>query len=621
MTRCSNGFIVKIMMSLFALTAIAMPLSTGAGTMVAYAADGGSVDGVAIAAGSATAELSETAAEAESQKLNALLPLIGSALAAASQERWADASEKIGEAESIWGEVELSSIAGEADVDSAFANAGMLLGDEKVDKDVAKASLTELARAINTYMKAAKGEDGSSDDAGKTAASELLPLAEQLRSEVLAGSWEEANGVYKEINNHWPDIESSIRSDNFAVYGKLETAMSMIRIAIQAEPPRAEQAANQAGSLVELLTDYRDGKLEEEEAPAEKLDAADLIVILDKAARDIESGYYAEAEGQMDEFISSWPLVEGQVRIYSASAYTKVETIMTDVARYLDADPRDTDKAFGVIAELRETLGPLTEDQTYTAWDAGLILLREGLEAILVIAALLAYLRRTDNHAKAVWIWSGVWTGLALSLGVAVLLTNVIAQATAGSAREAMEGITGLVSVVLMITVGNWLHSKSNLKAWNSYIDGKMGSALAKGSLWSLFFVSMLAIMREGAETTIFYVGMAASIDGLQMIIGIVVTLAVLVVLGYAIIRFSSVLPIRPFFLVASGLIYYLVIRFIGESIHSLQVASWIPVHASDSLPTWGFIGAYPTWETTVPQLAVLLVVVGRYAIGRKAAK
>lgn len=252
------------------------------------------------------------------------------------------------------------------------------------------------------------------------------------------------------------------------------------------------------------------------------------------------------------------------------------------------------------------------KETKYTAWDAGMILLREGLEAILVLAALLAYLQRTGNSDKRKWVWSGVWVGLLLSGIMAFVLTYVIAKVAAGSTRESIEGIAGLLSVVLMLTVGNWLHSKSNMKNWNQYIDQRMGSALARGSLWSLFAVSGLAIFREGAETTIFYIGMAPSIEPLQLVLGFGVTFILLIALGFGIIKFSAKLPVRPFFLVASALIYYLVFRFLGESVHSLQVSGWVPSHTMSSWPTIGALGIYPTLETTIPQLIVLVFIIGK---------
>lgn len=544
-----------------------------------------------------------------SSDMDKLLPLVGGALAAASQSDWEQAAGHIKEANERWKQLNVKKSDLSADVDSALAHAILLLVDADSKPDEAKASLSELAKAINKYVKSVQKDD-QAKLTGKEAAKQLLPMATKLLTEIQGEQWVKASADYKTINDNWLTIEPAIRAENFTVYGKLETAMSMIRIALQAEPPRAEQAKTETNAMIQLINDYIAGKIDAASEPAEKLGIADLIAIVDKAAKDIAAGNLNEADGQMQAFISKWPSVEGQVQIRSADAYTKIEIKMTAVSGYLLSSPPVPDKAQLVIAEIREILAPMVEETRYTAWDAGMILLREGLEAILVLAALLAYLKKSGNESKRIWVWSGVWVGLLLSAVMAVLLTYAIAQAAAGSAREAIEGIAGLVSVILMITVGNWLHSKANLRSWNSYIDNKMGSAIARGSLWSLFAVSALAIMREGAETTIFYVGMAPSIDPYQMILGIGITFLLLVAIAFVIIRFSTKLPVRPFFIVASVLIYYLVFRFMGESIHSLQVAAWLPTHALSELPAIGFLGFYPTLETALTQLAVLLVII-----------
>lgn len=161
----------------------------------------------------------------------------------------------------------------------------------------------------------------------------------------------------------------------------------------------------------------------------------------------------------------------------------------------------------------------------------------------------------------------------------------------------------------MMLTVGRWLHGKSSTAAWNKYVDRQMQGALARGNLWTLFFIAALAILREGAETTIFYAGMASAIKPSQLLLGIGSALAILVVLGYAIIALSVRLPIAAFFRAGALLIYYLVFRFLGESIHALQIAGQLPAHTGTGLPSIGWLGLYPTWETAIPQLLMLLFI------------
>ncbi|WP_342562751.1 FTR1 family protein [Paenibacillus sp. FSL R7-0345] len=227
-----------------------------------------------------------------------------------------------------------------------------------------------------------------------------------------------------------------------------------------------------------------------------------------------------------------------------------------------------------------------------------------------MLSALLSYLKREGGPGTQRWIWSGAASGLILSIGLAVLLSYTISQAASGSARELIEGITGLVAVAMMLTIGRWLHSKSNTAAWNQYVGRQVNGALAKGSLWSLFAVALLAVLREGAETTIFYAGMASSIAVSQLLLGIGAALAILIVIGYAIIVLSARLPLAAFFRVASLLIYYLVFRFLGESIHSLQVAGKLPAHVENGLPSVSWLGLFPTWETLLPQILILVFIV-----------
>ncbi|WP_082198555.1 FTR1 family protein [Bacillus sp. FJAT-26390] len=555
----------------------------------------------------------------QAAELDRLLPLVGSALVEVGQGKWEEAAAHVEEAAAKWKQLEPAASKEAAAVDSALAGAAKALSGSADDSDAAKASLSSLAKAFNKYVKSLQPE--TPQLTGQEAAVNMLPLTEQLLASVQAGDWEKAKADYLQLNASWPKVEPAVRADNSSVYGGMETKMSMLRIAVQAEPPRAEQAKTEAAALIQLINDYRDGKVAA--APKDSgLTITDQVEILNQALRDVQQGHFPEASGQMEAFIMQWPAVEGTVRLRSATLYNSIEISMAEVGGYLLSDPPAAGKAEELIGKMLGQLEPMMQETRYTAWDAGMILLREGLEAILVLAALLAYLQRTGNHDKRKWVWSGVWVGLLLSGIMAFVLTYAIAQIAAGSMREAIEGIAGLLSVVLMLTVGNWLHKKSNMNNWNQYIDKQMGSALARGSLWSLFAVSGLAIFREGAETTIFYVGMAPSIDSLQLALGFGVTFVLLLALGFAIIKFSSKLPIRPFFLVASALIYYLVIRFLGESIHSLQVSGWVSSHTAAGLPTIGALGVYPTWETTLPQLAVLAYIIVKVCVTqlRKAA-
>lgn len=547
--------------------------------------------------------------------LETILPLLGGALVDIGRDDHDAVAQALSEAKQQWVKVGAEKSDLTANVNSAFALAEKAVASSEDDADTAKQSLAGLVSAINAYKKSTlQGETIS----GPKAAEGMLSHLEQMLVHIQSEDWSAANADYRQLESVWRKIEQAIRGDNTTVYGTIETNISMLRIALRAEPPRAEQAETDTKGLITYIQDYAAGKLAASSSVESDLQVADLIAVLDQAAADTEAGHAIEAEGQMQSFIRMWPSVEAQVSIRSASVYKNIENEMTEVSGYLLKNPPQFDKAKGLIEEMKSELQPFVVATTYTAWDAGAILLREGLEAILVLSALLAYLKRTGNESKRRWVWAGVWSGLFVSGIMALLLTYFVSKAVSGSTREMIEGIAGLGSVLLMLTVGSWLHGKANMKSWNQYIDRTMGSALKAGSLWSLFGVACLAIAREGAETTIFYIGMAPSIAPSQLALGFGVTFAFLVALGYVIIKFSVRLPIRLFFLTASVLIYYLVFRFLGESIHSLQVARKIPAHNISSMSSVDWLGIYPTWETMIPQLLLLVYIVVQFAVSRR---
>lgn len=549
-----------------------------------------------------------------------LMPAVGSVLVEAGHSEWEQASLDLGELQVLWNSVkeealkENSNSALIADVDTALEDASSKLQDG--GGEAAKKSLTNLAKVVDAYVSAVQNDEPSTIDPNTLTAPQeaqlLLPTAKSTSDSIIQEDWTQARKSYSQFIDEWSHAENIIRADNTVLYSQLETKITLVRVAIQADPPRQDQAKQEMQTLLSLLTDYAQGKAiaSDSNSSTQTYSLEELLNILKEARQETLVGQSTNAVAQMEKFITIWPTVEGEVQISSATTYTRIENETALVTGQLLSNPPKLTESIQIMDKMISELEPIVGDKHYTVWDAALILLREGLEAILVLAALLSYLKRSDNTKGRKWIWSGAATGLVGSAVIALLLIYTISQAASGSTRELFEGITGLVSVVMMLTVGHWLHSKSNTTAWNNYVGTRVDSALARGSLWSLFSVSALAILREGAETTIFYVGMAPSIDLTQLLLGIGIALVILVILGYAIIALSVRLPLRAFFLTATLLIYYLVFRFLGESIHSLQIADKLSAHAVEQLPAISWLGMYPTWETFLSQIVILIFMI-----------
>lgn len=332
----------------------------------------------------------------------------------------------------------------------------------------------------------------------------------------------------------------------------------------------------------------------------------DVAARLDRALARLDANDVPGAAAEMKAFQKDWIDVEGLVKTRSPQAYADIENDMAIAASFLTASPPDPAKARATILKLKGELAPYIDASSYGVFDAAIILLREGLEALLVVAALLAFLVKTGNGAKAVWVWAGGAAGVALSIVVAVIVNVVFAQ-TGGANREVVEGVIGLFAAVMLVYMSYWLHSKSSLGAWQKYIREKSSSAIARNSLLSLALIAFLAVFREGAETVLFYLGIAPSIALGDLALGLALGAGGLAVVGVAMLVFGLRLPIRPFFLAAGILVYYLAFKFIGTGIHALQVAGVVPA-TPGPLPESSFFGLYPTWQTTLPQLALLLL-------------
>lgn len=265
---------------------------------------------------------------------------------------------------------------------------------------------------------------------------------------------------------------------------------------------------------------------------------------------------------------------------------------------------------------------------TSSAGQAFLILIREGLEALLVVAAVIAYLVKSGNKRFAKWIYLGVVAGLAGSGLVAVLFTFLFGGS--GPIQEISEGVCALIATLMLLWTSNWMLNKSSVEAWNNYIRNKTeavvagaqskvesGQGLSLGMVTSLAMLSFLAVFREGAETVIFYESIySMSQDAHDMWVGGLTAAAVLIVI-FLILRFTSVkIPIGPFFLVTSILMAALVVIFAGGGIHALIEGDLIEGTYLSIVPTNDWIGLYPYVETIAAQVIAAIAVVALFVVG-----
>jgi high-affinity iron transporter len=237
-----------------------------------------------------------------------------------------------------------------------------------------------------------------------------------------------------------------------------------------------------------------------------------------------------------------------------------------------------------------------------------LIILREGFEAILVIGAVVTLLVKTGHRERLRAVWTGVGLALLASATTAAVLATALRAIPAS--REVMEGMTMLIAVAVLFSISYWLISRAEAARWQSFIRDKVDRALAHGGGRALTLVAFLAVYREGAETALFFQALFA--EGADIMVplslGIATGTAALAVIFTLFYRYGVRVPMRPFFTVTSGLLYYMAFTFMGRGVRELQEVDVLPLHAIPAFPTVEFLGLYGSWEGLLAQFALLLL-------------
>ncbi|MCX8642186.1 MULTISPECIES: FTR1 family iron permease [unclassified Gilliamella] len=328
----------------------------------------------------------------------------------------------------------------------------------------------------------------------------------------------------------------------------------------------------------------------------------------DRAKERVNNAYFGFYEKHgVERAVMSY--ISGKRGTDTEYQFAKIKRLMTDGA------PNKT-----VRAEIDVLLKMLHEDaneldgKKESGWSillaSFIIIFREGLEAILVIAAISAYLVRSGNLPMVKVVYMSSLFAIFASVLAAIALHSIFD--ISGANQEMIEGVAMLLATVVLFFVSNWMFSKAEAKAWKNYVEGKVQTAVSSGSRFALGFAAFLAVFREGAETILFYQAMLAEAkDHMDMVwYGLAVGCIVLAII-FMLIRFGTMkLPIRPFFIGTSTLMYIMAIAFAGGGVKELQEADIIPVTPVDFVHSIDILGIYPTIETLIPQIFMILVVI-----------
>ncbi|MDO4643243.1 MAG: FTR1 family protein [Cardiobacteriaceae bacterium] len=466
-----------------------------------------------------------------------------------------------------------------------------------------EANLETLSKALYAFEKEQNPVDYV--EKRKTFAKRVMPVYEQLDKAVTAHDMDEVQALYKRFNSTWTVNEKVVRETSLGHYGQIETAMTFLRVAMLADPPNYPEMQKQSQALGAALSDFKAGNvLQAQSISGAPETLPDGIALLEKSLSDLKAGNNSDASQKIAVFIQQWPIFEGDVQTRDGALYTRVESELPVIL-----SKGNTPENIAQLQTLIADLNAIDISANYGILDAALVLLREGLEALLVVMALIAALNAAHQTRAKRWIYAGAALGIVASIAGAMALQLLFPAISAGTNREILEGGVGILAVAMMLFIGAWLHSKSSIAGWKAFVDKQVAQALATGSLISMMLLSFLAVFREGAETILFYVGMLPRITTGDLLLGIVLALALLAVIAVLMNKGSMRFPMHIMFKTMTWLIYALGFKILGVSINALQLTNVLPTHIVSFAPNIPSIGLYPNWEGIGAQLIYLALI------------
>ena len=482
--------------------------------------------------------------------------------------------------------------------------------DSKAGKEVQKSldlegKITEKQLVtVSTSLLAFEKEQNPVDlDAEKEKLeTRLQPYFEKLQEAITAKDLQATRKAYADLNNTWTRNEAVVRDHSTAYYGKVETAISFLRSAIETEPTNFDSIQSSYNDLKNVLDQFISGEKIEE--TSSNLTLSDGIKLLKKALSLFQANETSQASQVMKEFITIWPTIEGDVSTTNPGLYTRVES-QSPVIMVKGNESKYQKQLEALISDL----SAIDTTASYSAVDAMLILLREGVEALLIVMALVTVLKSAKLFKGLKWVYAGALLGILASAAIAVALQFLFPAVTSASNREVIEGAVGIIAVGMMIVIGIWLHRKSSVQKWNQFMESQMKAVTATGSFISMFALSFLAVFREGAETILFYVGILPRIRSFDFFLGIGLALAVLAILAIFMTKASHLVKPHKIFFILTWMIYALAFKMLGVSLHALQLTNMLPNHILSNFPTIDWAGIYPSWEVLACQVLFVLIV------------
>lgn len=429
----------------------------------------------------------------------------------------------------------------------------------------------------------------------------LIQLNKQMIKSVTDGDMDSAQQTFETFKAKWKKEEPSIKKENLSSHSEMDANIAMISLSFI---NNADKLKTQLEELSSHLETYQQAVvLKKTSSGQSRASLTAYIHSLKDTKQLIEKKQLDEASSKIDNLVTSWLAVEGDVVSQSKEAYTTSEENLALVKAEIGSHPEKVSKQ---IDEMIQLLEPIASS-SYSWWDAALIPIREGMEALLVIGALLTMTKKARVTRSSAWIWGGASAGMAVSLAAGIGVTVLFSSSVFGENNFLLGGVTGVLSAIMLLYVGVWLHRNASMDKWREKINIQKSQALKKRSLLSFALIAFLAVVREGLETVIFFIGLVGKLPLTELIGGTAAGLIVLVIVGVLLIKLGLRIPLKPFFLLSMAVVLYMCVKFLGTGVHSLQLAGILPSDAESWLPSVSVLGIYPSVYSTIPQMLILL--------------
>lgn len=270
------------------------------------------------------------------------------------------------------------------------------------------------------------------------------------------------------------------------------------------------------------------------------------------------------------------------------------------------------------LDEVQAVLNAANDDPSGIFLGALAILLREGIEALLVVVAMIAFLKKADRRDMLPVVHAG-WSAALAAGGLTWFAATYLVEIS-GASRELTEGFSAIFAAMVLLCVGIWMHGKSAAGRWQAYIRDKLSSAMTRQSKFMLFLLAFITVYREVFETVLFYAAMWSEGNGGYLLAGFVSGVLILAAVTWIMLRTSSRLPIGKFFAVSSALVALLSFVLIGKGVAALQEAGVLDISPIAG-PSIDVLGIYPTLQSVLAQLAVVLVILASVVVNARSQK